>query len=369
LSPRQLATQTGVAEALRAIGTLFESGDVIEIRALDVGRTAQRPGHTSAGYFNFENRDAIAAAIRTVDGQAEGVYVTLNRVNPDLLARSNNRLKVRPKNTTTDADIIEWRWLYIDADAVRPAGISATNAQHDLALRRTAQIREFLNEQGWPEPVQSDSGNGGHLLYRLPAMEVKHVGELVKRCLKALAARFSDDVVKVDEATSNPSRICKLYGTMARKGDSIPERLHRRSALLETPETIRPVPLDALEALAAAIPAVAAPLPKPNISGATSFDLDQWLAQTGLEVIKGPEAYKGGRKWTLRNCPFNREPAKPLILLYRMDAGKAHRRGSYELRTRRSGVRITPGRAELRRTANGERQITLMVLWAAESGI
>ncbi len=137
-------------EALRAIGAIFEPGDVIEIRALEWGELQTRAGSTHAGYFNFENSDAITTAIRSVDGKAEGVYVILNRFNPDLLARSNNRLKARPKHTTSDADIIEWRWLYIDADAIRPSGISATDAEHEAALQRTVAIREHLAERGGP---------------------------------------------------------------------------------------------------------------------------------------------------------------------------------------------------------------------------
>jgi hypothetical protein len=51
--------QQAVNEALRAIGALFEPGDVIEIRALDVDRKPDRGGVTYSGYFNFESRDAI----------------------------------------------------------------------------------------------------------------------------------------------------------------------------------------------------------------------------------------------------------------------------------------------------------------------
>ena len=305
-----------ITEALRSIGAVFEPGDVIEIRALDVGRTPDRAGNTFAGYFNFENSEAIASAIRKVDGRAEGVYVVLNRFNPDLLARSNNHLTSRPKHTTSDADIIEWRWLFIDADANRPAGISATAAEHEAALQRTLAIRDYLAERGWPEPVRGDSGNGGHLLYRLPYLDLEHASDLVKRCLKALSARFSDQAVKVDEATGNAARMCKLYGTMAQKGDSMPERPHRRSFLLEAPERIEPVGLETLEALASE--AVVAPPPasvgKREVKAHGGFDIHQWLAQSSLEIIKGPEAYGGGRKWTLRLCSFNTEHVKPVVI-------------------------------------------------------
>src|SRR5260370_23945595 len=107
-------------DAIRTIGILFEAGEVIEIRALAVGRDPNHSGITYAGYFNFENRDAIARAVGQLDGKAEGIYVVLNRFNPDLLARANNRLQAKLKHTTSDADIIYWRWLYIDADPVRP---------------------------------------------------------------------------------------------------------------------------------------------------------------------------------------------------------------------------------------------------------
>ena len=85
----------------------------------------------------------------------------------------------------------------------------------------------------WPEPILSDSGNGAHLLYRVevPASDAG----CVKRCLQALAFRFDNDKVKIDEAVFNPSRIWKLYGTVSRKGDDMPDRLHRLARILEAP--------------------------------------------------------------------------------------------------------------------------------------
>ncbi len=294
---------------------MFEPGDVIEIRALDVGRNGEHAGSTRAGYFNFESERDISVAVRSLEGRAEGVYVILNQLNPDLLSRSANRLRVKPKNTTTDADIIQWRWLYIDADACRPAGISATDAEHATALQKVIAVRDFLSERGWPDPILGDSGNGGHLLYRLPPLEIEVAGDLVKRCLKALSTLFSDAHVKVDESTATPARLCKLYGTMACKGDSTVERPHRRSHLIETPERIEYVAVEHLEGLAAQVPKQP-PTTVRVVKGKSAIDVDLWLATNGLEILKGPESYQDGRRWTFPTCFFNPEHEKPVLIQY-----------------------------------------------------
>ena len=281
------------------------------------GATWAKPGTTGgySGYFNFENRDAMAGAVAQLNGRAEGIYVILNRFNPVLLARANNRLQAKPKYTTADGDIIQWRWLYIDADPIRPAGISATDPEHEAALERAMQIRDFLTSRGWPEPIYSDSGNGGHLLYLLPELELVRAGVLVKGCLKSLAARFSDNLVNVDQSTTNAARLCKLYGTLARKGDSMPDRPHRHARILEEPERFQPVPIEALEALASEAGNAAQKSAEHKSSlGRGRFNIDQWLATSGLEVVKGPEAYEGGRRWILRACPFNSAHEKPAII-------------------------------------------------------
>jgi P4 family phage/plasmid primase-like protien len=317
MSAPKISFDPNIEHALAAIGLLFDPGDIIEIRALEFRRQPEYAGMTYAGYFNFENRLAITRAIRIVDGLAEGVYVVLNRLNPELLSRSTNRLKARLRNTTTDADILERRWFYVDADAIRPAGISATDAEHAAALERALVVRDFLSGFRWPEPIHADSGNGAHLLYRLPPLPLDRSGDLVKRCLQALGAKFTDKAVKIDEGTANASRICKLYGTRAGKGDSTPDRPHRRSWVLDAPERIEPVPLDALEALAALAPSstntAKSRAKQPSQSG-RRLDIDQWLADYALDIVKGPEPYDGGRKWTLRECPFNPQHEKPVVI-------------------------------------------------------
>ncbi|MDP9470224.1 MAG: DUF3987 domain-containing protein [Chloroflexota bacterium] len=177
---------------------------------------------------------------------AEGVYLTLNPVNPALLARAAHRLDVGRPPTTADADILHVRHFLIDLDPVRPTGISATNAERDAALAVRDAVHHYLrDEAGWPHPVAVvASGNGGGLLYRL---------DLVRRALAALAALFSTDRVTVDTGTFNPARLTKLVGTVAAKGDDVPDRPWRMATGRVNPHSSL-VPRERLAAVAALAP-------------------------------------------------------------------------------------------------------------------
>ncbi|PQJ96957.1 hypothetical protein [Chromatium okenii] len=73
---------------------------------------------------------------------------------------------------------------------------------------------------------------------------------LIKDTLKVLAEQFDTDIVKVDPTVYNPSRISKLYGTTACKGDEVPEMgiIHRQAKLLAVPDSIIPLELAKLQA-------------------------------------------------------------------------------------------------------------------------
>ncbi|MBL8964915.1 MAG: hypothetical protein JNK70_12710, partial [Phycisphaerae bacterium] len=227
------------------IHALFASGDVFEIRA---PRCLDRPNSdfrsTTAGYFTYESIDAACKAIEALDasGLSPGTYVTLNPVNPALLARSANRLQTKSKHTTADADTVSRRHLLIDCDPVRPADVSATDTEIALAAAKADAVRSHLTGEGWPEPIRVMSGNGHHLIYRIDIP--RDDGGLVQRVLEGLAARFDDDYVKIDKSVYNAARITKIPGTMARKGDDlrgvagVEDRPHRRAALLAVPEAM-----------------------------------------------------------------------------------------------------------------------------------
>jgi hypothetical protein len=114
---------------------------------------------------------------------------------------------------------------------VRPAGISATDNERQRALDTGDEIVAFLTDQGWPLPiVQGSSGNGGMLIYRLPDLpNTPESAALAKGVLTSLAACFDTEVVKIDTSVHNPSRLVKVLGTVAAKGDHTADRPWRRA--------------------------------------------------------------------------------------------------------------------------------------------
>jgi len=297
------------AEIRRHLALITAPGQVIEVRA--VGATSDRDcrqPHIIAGYF--DDHEKLAAAVANYITRAEGIYVTLNEINEALLARACNRLVDRLRPTTGDADVLRRRIFYVDVDPIRPAQISATDAEHALALARVRQVSDYLQDMGAPAPLLADSGNGGHALWGidLPADD----GGLVQDALRALARRFSDALAKVDETVGNPARIGKLYGTWARKGDSMADRPHRLARILAAPERLAELPVAILEQLRSALPA-AKPARRHAGTGQTlterSFDLQAWVERHLPEAGEPSDwdTHTGkGRKWAIA-CPWNPE--------------------------------------------------------------
>jgi hypothetical protein len=300
---------------LDALRLILEPGQVTELRSLDAVTAADRRPHVEAGYFNDPEKLTRAAASIV---HAKGIYFVPNPVNPALLGRAVNKLRPAPKGESTqDADILCRRWLLIDTDPVRPSGIASTDAEHQGALARAENIAQALAAEGWPPSIVADSGNGGHLLYRidLPTAD----DGLVQRCLQSLAAQFDDALVKVDQSVFNPARIWKLYGTIAAKGDAEAEaigRPHRMARILTAPDALTCVSGELLEALATRAPApatkkasTAGPKREASATTGSAFDLERWIREHGLAVT-GPEDWRDksgetGKRWVFEVCPWN----------------------------------------------------------------
>jgi hypothetical protein len=286
------------AEVISALETIHGPGGVVEVRALNT-----KEG-TVSGYF--DDFAKLAAAVQRYDGK-ETLYITMNTVKPDLLARAQNRLQVRAKQTTADHDITRRQWILVDMDAKRPAGISSTTEERTAAKATASAIRGYLKENGWPDPIVADSGNGWHLLYPIDEPNDPATASLIQQVLQALDANFSNEFVDVDLTCFNAGRITKLYGTVACKGDSTTARPHRRSRIASTPKSRTIVTTEQIRAMAARAPK---PEPKPRASNQGTrqeFDIDNWISSHGI-AVKRVHAWKGsGRKWILAECPWNSE--------------------------------------------------------------
>lgn len=302
-------------ELIRALRLLFSAGDVFEIRVLKAVTAGYQRPHTESGYFDYEHIPQAAAAVSKIRSFA-GAYVTLNPVDPDLLARAFNHLGPAEQNATTaDGDTVCRRWLPIDCDAVRKSNISSTDEEHNAALDLATQIRQGLASIGWPEPVVLDSGNGAQLLYRidLPAND----DGLVQRVIANIAGA-STDKVHVDLTVFNPARIWRLPGTMNCKGDSIPARPHRMAKIVYAPEKPECVSEECLRrVLTDEAPANDT---RPDQSPTTGFSLDEWISKH-LPDLGDSIPYNGGRKWQFKVCPFNSDHTNGSAVLIEEPSG------------------------------------------------
>jgi len=304
-------------EVKRTLATLFPDGGVVEIRALT-------DHSVHSGYFdNFDTLAEKAANLDTLP-EVTGVYVTLNTVDPALLSRRANRVKMnlgRKDPTTSDLDVLSRKWFPIDLDPVRPSGVSSTDEEHAAALAHAERIRTWLSEQGFPDPVMADSGNGAHLLYRIDLPNDDESTDLVKGCLAVLDVLFSDGLVSVDAANFNAARIWKLYGTTSKKGDNTPSRPHRHANIVSLPDEVKVVPVEQLQHLASLLPRND-PDPGQRTKG-RGLDLRDWLTTHGIG-IRSEKPWQGGTLFVLDECPFT----------------TSHRDGAFAIQFQSSAVHV-----------------------------
>ncbi len=213
------------------LDVLIDAGSTVEMRVLFECR---RP---IVRHYRSTQLDQMARDAMRQSKGAKGIYWLLNPLPADWEG-----------GTAKDVDIVRRRWLLVDCDPKRKGGVSATEAEKSLAHEKTKAVYRELKARGWPRAIVADSGNGWHLLFRidLPADD----GGLVARCLKTLDRMFSDEGVDIDTTVGNASRICKLYGTSASKGENTPERPHRVSQIIRIPQSLEVVPTELLQKLA-----------------------------------------------------------------------------------------------------------------------
>jgi hypothetical protein len=207
-------------------------GEIVEVRIPKARGKSIAWGNdwakgTVSGYF--DNYRAFCEAVQQADqSHHDGIYFTLQVIDPRLLARAFNRLKPTDLSTS-DKDVKVYRWLPVDLDPIRPSGIPSSDKELQSAMDLREEVAEWVvGELGFPKPIKAMSGNGAHLLFPLPDLPTSKL-DFIKHTLQGLSERFNNEAVTVDTSVFNPARIWKLYGTTARKGDQVPAGPNREA--------------------------------------------------------------------------------------------------------------------------------------------
>lgn len=288
-----------------------DNQELVEIRILD-----PETKRSYSGYFTD-----IETILREIKRYEKcNLYFTLNVIDPACYSREqHDRISVRPKSTTSDNEILARKWCLIDIDCEKPSDTNSTDEEKELAKDVVNNVYKFLRDEGFEQPVICDSSNGFHLLYKQAMISNAENTETMKDFLKVLDMYFSTDKVKIDCSTFNPSRICKLYGAISRKGSDTKERPQRESKFVRVPKEIKVTPNEYFEK-------VASYLPKPekrdrtNNYGVGSFDLDEFLAKYNISVRNKVET-REYTKYVLETCPFNSAHRAPDSAVFKMRDG------------------------------------------------
>ena len=300
---------------LAALALLFEPSDIVELRALHKGRK-----RTDAGYFNGAHWHDLVEHAAMLNAKGAAVYVTLNRLDPQLHSRYYNRVKDFAEATATDANITRRRWLLLDFDPKRPKGTSATEDQLEAAKFAARGCYQHLKARGWPAPIVAESGNGMHLLYPLELPNDAGTRDLLKSVLVGLAARFDTAMVELDKSVFNAGRITKLYGTIATKGDNTPIAPWRLSRLVTTPPRGAVVTQDQLRAELLSSnqdnDSAAATTARPT----KSFDLLDFMERLGIPFDQ--DQHEGRERFRLNHCPFNSGHGRGEAAIFRHATGR-----------------------------------------------
>lgn len=257
-----------------------------------------------SGYFT--SPDDIINAITPFDSMANlQMYYTINEVDHACYSREQGDKLVQGASNTDDNAIRRRAWIFIDLDPEhgKIKGISSTDEELNASYLRACKVYSYLKEQGFYDPVVCMSGNGYHLQYRVDMPNTKQVDELVSRFLKSLGMMFSDEVISIDTTVANAARICKLYGTTAKKGRSTEERPWRQARIVQVPPAIEVNDKAYFEKVANLFPVQEKVPTAQSGYSRERFDVVQFMNRHGIAYREEHTAI--GTKFILDHCIFD----------------------------------------------------------------
>lgn len=201
-------------------------------------RIIYNDGKVRSGYF--KGADTLIDELAKLSLDDCNVYITLNKIHEGCYCRKQRDRFIEAKGksapSTSENDVIGFRWFLIDLDPKRPSGISSSDEELRHAKVVALRVIDFMEGLDFDSCIIAISGNGIHLLYRIEEEATDENKHMLAQCLKAVDAECSDDIVKIDTVNFKKAQTGKLYGTLAQKGTNTPERPFRMSRIITLDE-------------------------------------------------------------------------------------------------------------------------------------
>lgn len=281
-------------------------------------RLVANDGKTGSGYFT--DAKTLIEAIRPYTDNYN-VYFTVNRVNPECYGREQkNKIILKPKNTTTDNEIIGRDWVYIDFDAKRVSGSNATDGQVRLAKEKSNEVYKFLRDNGFNEPIVVFSGNGVHFYLKCALKPTEENNAIIKRFIQAMGMLFTDENVDIDQKIFNLGRISRVPGSYSCKGaKNDEERPQRMCQIIKAPLEVKSNDISYFKKIADMFPEDVKPSRENNYS-TERFDLEEFIRKHNIPVV-GKVKVAEGTKYYLEHCLFNENHRGKDAVLFQRNNG------------------------------------------------
>ena len=260
----------------------------------------------ASGYFT--NIDTLIREIKPYLAEFNA-YFTINSISPECYGRQqHDKIVMRPKNTTTDAEIVGRDYVFLDLDAHKVAGVNATDAEVEKTQKKANDVYRFLVNNGFNSPIVIFSGNGAHLYLKCALKNNEENNEIIKRFTQAMGMLFSDEYVDIDQKIYNLARIAKIPGTYSRKGSiESKDRPQRLCYIVKYPYEQKVNDIEYFKKIADLYPKEEEAKPnRYNNYSTEKFNLDAFIEKHNIPVTRKVQVADGTRYY-LEHCLFNEQ--------------------------------------------------------------
>lgn len=260
----------------------------------------------ASGYFT--DVDILLREIKPYLSEYNAYFI-INSISPECYGRQqHDKIIVKPKNTTTDSEIIGRDYVFLDLDAHKVAGVNATDEEVERTKQKAREVYRFLKANSFNDCIVTFSGNGVHFFIKCALMPTEENNEIIKRFTQAMGMLFSDEYVDIDQKIYNLARIAKIPGTYSRKGSiESKDRPQRLCYIVKYPHEQKVNDIEYFKKIADLYPKEEEAKPnRYNNYSTEKFNLDAFIEKHNIPVTRKVQVADGTRYY-LEHCLFNEQ--------------------------------------------------------------